>query len=404
MKKIRSDFPIFQNHKSLIYFDNAATTQKPKQVIDSLVAFYSKHNANVHRGIYHLSENATTLFNNARVKVAAFINANVNEIVFTKGTTESINLVALSWAEKNIVAGEAIITSQMEHFSNLIPWQQLAKKKGVLLLIVPIKKDGELDLDVYQKFLSNYKVKLVAITHVSNVLGTHNDIEFITAQAHKFGAKVLVDAAQSVAHQKVDVKKINVDFLAFSGHKLLGPTGIGVLYVKYSIAKNLEPVEFGGGMLKHQSDFSKVTWLDFPYNFEAGTPGIADAIALGSAIDYINENINFDELCKYEAFLCEKLINGLSRFSKITILGPIEQLKKRGHIVAFVINGIHVHDVAAYLDSYNICVRAGQHCAEPLHRSLSVESSLRVSFYAYNNEDEVEYFIQIIEKMLKALK
>jgi len=402
MKNIRKDFPLFQNYKSLIYFDNAATTQKPQQVIDSIVNFYTKHNANVHRGVYSFSETATTLFNNARKKIAKFINADVNEIAFTRGTTEGINLVALSWAEKNIFEGDAIVISQMEHFANLIPWQQFAHRKGVKLLIVPITNTGELDLKTYQDFLSNNKVKLVAITHVSNVLGTRNNIEFLTQEAHKFGAKILIDAAQSVAHEKVDVKKIDVDFLVFSGHKLLGPTGIGILFIKYAIAKDIEPVEFGGGMVK-QGGFEKSTWLEFPDRFEAGTPSIADAIGLGSAIDYINENINFDDLKKYEALLCSKLIDGLSKFSRIKILGPIEQLKKNGHIVNFVVNGIHAHDVAAYLDKYNICVRAGHHCAQPLHQVLDLDASVRVSFYGYNNEQEVEFFIQKIEEMLRRI-
>ncbi len=402
MKNIKKDFPLFQNYKSLIYFDNAATTQKPQQVIDSIINFYTKHNANVHRGVYSFSETATTLFNNARKKIAKFINADVNEIAFTRGTTEGINLVALSWAEKNIFAEDAIIISQMEHFANLIPWQQFAHKKRVRLLIVPITNTGELDLKTYQDFLSNNKVKLVAITHISNVLGTRNDVEFLTQEAHKFGAKILIDAAQSVAHEKVDVKKIDADFLVFSGHKLLGPTGIGILYIKYAIAKDLAPVEFGGGMVK-QGGFEKSTWLEFPYSFEAGTPAIADVIGLGSAIDYINENINFDALKKHEALLCSKLIDGLSKFPRIKILGPIEQLKKNGHIVNFVVDGIHAHDVAAYLDKHNICVRAGHHCAQPLHQVLDLDASVRVSFYGYNNEQEVEFFIQKIEEMLKKL-
>jgi cysteine desulfurase/selenocysteine lyase len=391
---IKKDFPIF-NNKQLIYFDNAATTQKPAQVINSIVEFYTKHNANIHRGIYSFGEYSTTLFENAREQVANFINADSCEIIFTTGTTGSINFVASAWADKFIKSGDEIIVTSMEHHSNLIPWQEIAKKKGAILKIIPLK-NYELDLQAYEALLTP-KTKLVSVTHISNVLGTLNDIEYITKKADMFGAKVLIDAAQSIAHLKIDVKKINCDFLAFSGHKLLGPTGIGVLFIKKNLHELIEPVEFGGGMV---FEADKSSWLQSPHKFEAGTPPIAQAIGLASAIDYINTHIKFDQLRAYEANLCSRLIDGLLKWDRIKIIGPVEQLKKYGHIVSFTISGFHPHDIAAYLDSFGICVRAGHHCAQPLHQALGIEASIRVSFYGYNTIKEVDFFLEKIGKLL----
>lgn len=396
---IKKDFPIF-NNKQLIYFDNAATTQKPIQMINSIIDFYEKYNANIHRGIYSYGEYSTVLFEKSRQKVSRFINADVNEVIFTSGTTGSINFVALTWAEKLIKANDEIIITQMEHHSNLIPWQEIAKKKGAILKVIPLTSGYRLDLQAYEKLLT-LKTKLVAVTHVSNVLGTVNDIEFITQKAHEFGAKVLIDAAQSIAHQKIDVKKINCDFLAFSGHKLLGPTGIGILYIKKELHNQIEPLQFGGGMV-FEADIEKSSWLQSPYKFESGTPPIAQAIGLASAIEYIENNINFSDLQKLEANLCTRLIESLSVFKEVKILGPIEQLKKEGHLVSFTITGFHPHDVAAYLDTFGICVRAGHHCAQPLHKALGIESSIRISFYGYNTVKEVDFFIEKIRLLINS--
>lgn len=397
---IKNDFPIFKHkvdNKELIYFDNAATTQKPQQVIDSIVDFYTKHNANVHRGIYNFGEYATSLFEESRIKVAKFINAHESEVIFTTGTTGSINFVALSWANQHIGDGDEIIVSQMEHHSNLVPWQELVRRKGAILKFIPVLPNGQLDIDAYKNLL-NKKTKLVAITHISNVLGTENDINLITQLAHNVGAKILIDAAQSIAYQKVDVKKINCDFLAFSGHKMLGPTGIGVLFIKSQLHEQIDPYLFGGGMI-YEAGFEKSSWLKAPYKFESGTPPIAQAISLGAAIDYINQNINFDELTKLNATLCAKVINEFKKIPQIKILGPVDQLAQKGHLISFVIENMHPHDVAAYLDSHGICVRAGHHCAQPLHKALRIDSSIRVSFYAYNSESEVDYFIELIKKL-----
>lgn len=401
MKNLIKDFPIFKqkvNCHPLIYFDNAATSQKPQQVIDSISNFYSNHNANIDRGIYYFAEYATSLFEGIRPKVANFIGADPNEIVFTTGTTGGINFVALSWAEKFINSGDEIIVSQIEHHSNLIPWQQLTIRKNAQLKVIPLTSKGELDLDVFEKLLTD-KTKLVAITHISNVLGTQVDINLITKKAHAVGAKVLIDAAQSVAHKKINVKEVGCDFLAFSGHKLLGPTGIGILYIKKDLHEIIDPFQFGGGMI-FQVSYEKSSWLKAPKKFEAGTPPIADAIGLGAAIDYIEKNINFENLKQHEASLCSRVIDEFRDYEKIKILGPVDYIRNNGHIVSFVIDGIHAHDVAAHLDSFGICVRAGHHCAQPLHQSLGIKSSVRVSFYLYNTLDEVEYFLSKIKKLL----
>lgn len=400
MLNLRKDFPIFTNEKFLIYFDNAATTQKPIEVINAISNFYSKYNANVHRGIYKFGEYVTVLFEDIRKKVAEFINADANEVIFTTGTTGGINFVALAWANQNIAEGDEIIISQMEHHSNIIPWQQLAKKKKALLKIISVTKEGKLDLDCYKAILSE-KTKLVSIIHVSNVFGTTNDIELITKLANNAGAKVLIDAAQSIGHTKVDVKKINCDFLAFSGHKVLGPTGIGILYINQKLHEQIEPYQFGGGMVFEVDFERKSTWLKTPHKFEAGTPPIAAAIGLGAAIDYINNNINFDKLNQTHAQFIGKIINELSIFENITFLGPLDELKQKGHIISFTIDQMHSHDVAAYLDLHGICVRAGHHCAQPLHKALKIESSIRLSFHCYNTIEEVEFFVKLITNLLK---
>lgn len=388
------DFPIFKN-RNITYLDNAATSQKPQAVIDAISHFYAFDNAPVHRGIYKLAEDATIEYENARSKVATFINANSNEIIFTKSATEGINLVCDSWAKVHLKKGDIILVTELEHHSNLLPWIRLSNQLGLELKYIPINNEGLLD---YQKFkdLLNPKVKLVACTATSNVLGTQIDINLITKLSHDIGAKVLIDAAQATAHMSINIQDLKPDFLVFSGHKMFGPTGIGVLFVSEDIIDKLEPCQVGGGAVLSVGNYD-AKWAKAPYKFEAGTQGIAQAVGLSSAIDYINRNISFEQLQKYEADLCSFLINELQKIPKIKILGPIEQLKIKGHLVSFVFEGIHAHDIAAYLDNHNIAVRAGHHCAQPLHKKLDIDSSVRVSFCAYNN-------IQDIEKLIYYLK
>jgi len=401
--KLRSDFPILQpdEKKSLIYFDNAATTQKPQQVIDAISTFYAKDNANVARGIYKLGEVATDLYEQARAKVANFIGAWPEEVIFSSGTTRAINDIASSWGLQNIKSGDEILISELEHHSNLVPWQQLAKKTGAILKFIPVDKHGNLELNKLKELLTT-KTKLVAVSHVSNALGTSNDIKKIIKEARKVGAKVLVDASQSIPHKKINVHDLDVDFLVFSAHKMLGPTGIGILYIKKDLHEQVPPFAFGGGMI-FEVDFDKATFFVAPKKFEAGTPPIAQAIGFAGAIDYLQEHVDFDLLKDHESQLATQLIEGLQKIPKVKILGPIEQLKKEGSIVSFVIDGIHPHDIAEYLNQHGIAVRAGHHCAQPLAKKMGIDASVRVSFYFYNTKKEVEQFLQAIKKLVKSL-
>lgn len=398
---VREDFPLLKkkvNGKELIYFDNAATSQKPQVVIDALTEFYTEHNNNIHRGVYQSAEETTQLYENARKTVAQFINAHSEEIVFTKGTTESINFVTRAWAAHNLVAGDEIVLTELEHHSNIIPWLVLAKEKNIKIVYIPVCLDGTLDLSKLDSIITK-KTKLVSCVHVSNALGTSVDIHAIIERAHAVGAKVLIDAAQSVGHKPIDVKKINADFLAFSGHKMGGPTGIGVLYIKKELHEQTQPYQYGGGM-PYEVDYHSVSFGKAPHKFEAGTPPIAQAIGLAAAIDYINKKIDFKSLQKHEAQLCTQLIEGLSKHKQIRLLGPIKQLKQSGHLISFVIEGMHAHDVADYLGKQGICVRAGHHCAQPLAKKLGYQSSVRVSFYAYNTQEEVEKFLNVIRLLI----
>jgi cysteine desulfurase/selenocysteine lyase len=405
MQQLRKEFPLlnqkFGQH-SLIYFDNGATSQKPQQVIDALTRFYTQYNSNIGRSIYPFGEQTTMLYEHARQKVAQFINADASEIIFTKGATESINAVASSWGAQYLKKGDEIVITQMEHHSNLIPWQQQAHTSGAVLKYIPLLSDGTLDLSVLPQLFTQ-KTKIVAVTHVSNALGTHNDIETIIKAAHAVGARVLIDAAQSAPHQKIDVKKLQCDFLVFSGHKMLAPTGIGVLYIKKDLHEQMNPYQFGGGMV-YEADLHNATWQKAPHKFEAGTPPIAQAIALGVAVDYLTQHVPFDALQKHEAALCARLITGLSRFKKITVLGPVPQLQEKGHLVSFIIEGIHAHDVASFLGNYGICVRAGNHCAQPLAKELGIVASVRVSFYLYNTLQEVDTLLEVLEILLNKSK
>ncbi len=397
IEKIRKDFPFLSTAASL-YFDNAATTQKPQSVIDAISHFYAFSNSNVLRSFYEEAEKATSLYEGARAHVASFIGAASDETIFTSGTTEGINFVASTWGEGHVAEGDEIIVSQMEHHANFLPWQQLAKRKGALLKIIPITSDYQLDLDVYKKLLSS-RTKLVAVVHVSNVLGTKNDVETIIKLAHKVGARVLIDAAQSAPHQKLDVHQMDTDFLVFSAHKMLGPTGIGCLFIKRELQPHIPPYKFGGGMVEVVEE--DLTWMVSPHKFEAGTPPIAQAIGFNVAISYLEEKIPFDILRKHEASLVARAIEGLRAIEGVHLLGPLDQLKQEGHILSFWIEGIHAHDVAAYLNRDNpaVAVRAGQQCTQPLHRALGLPASIRISFYCYNTVEEVEKFVDKIKKL-----
>lgn len=397
------DFPLLQKQiqgQTLTYLDSAATSQKPQQVIDAELNFYTTHNANVHRAVYELGEEATKLYEQARAKVAHFIHAkHVSEIVFTRSTTESINLVASTWAQEHIFAGDEIVVSELEHHSNLIPWQQLAIKKGARLCFIPVDHGGTLNLTNLQAIITK-KTKLVAIAQVSNAVGVYNAIKTITQVAKYVGAKVVIDAAQSVPHRLVNVQELGCDFLAFSGHKMLGPTGIGVLYIKKELHDQTPPYQFGGGMV-FEAGIDTASFLSAPYKFEAGTPAIAQAVGLGVAIDYLTQ-YKPEEIQAHSAHLCRHLIDGLLEISSVEILGDIDYMKKRGNLVSFVVKGYHPHDVAAYLSSLGICVRAGHHCAQPFAKRLGLDSSVRASFYGYNSVSDVDALLEALNKLIGA--
>ncbi|MBC1466995.1 cysteine desulfurase [Listeria welshimeri] len=393
IQKIRADFPILDqeiNEKPLAYLDNAATSQKPKQVIEALTHYYEFDNANVHRGVHTLAARATDAYESARVKVAKFIHAReVAEIIFTRGTTSAINLVVDSYAEANIEAGDEIVISYLEHHSNLIPWQQLAKRKGAVLKYIELEEDGTISVEQAQKTISE-KTKIVALAHVSNVLGTITPIREIAAIAHKFGAVILVDGAQAVPHMEVNVVDLDADFYAFSGHKMMAPTGIGALYGKRELLDAMEPTEFGGEMIDFVELYDS-TWKELPWKFEAGTPIIGGAIALGAAIDYLAE-VGLANIHAHEQALASYAIEEMSKIEGITIYGPKDASKRCG-LVTFNLEGAHPHDIATILDEDGIAIRAGHHCAQPLMKWLDVSSTARASFYIYNTKEEIDALI-----------
>lgn len=390
----KADFPLLS--KNLAYLDNAATTQKPKVVISSLVDFYENYNANVHRGIYTLSEKATMEYESAREIVARFINCSSEEIIYTKGTTEGLNFLAAALG-KQLQQGDEIIISIMEHHANLIPWQILAKEKGLKLSFIPIK-EGELDLKQARKLI-NKKTKIVSLTHISNVLGTINPIEEITKMAHAVGAAMIIDAAQSIAHLPIDVKELDCDYLAFSGHKAYGPTGIGVLYGKKALLEKLEPFQYGGDMIKNVTK-EKSEWNDLPWKFEAGTPPIAEAIALGEAFRYLQE-VGWEEIRKREEELLKYAEQELKKISAVQLIMP---RKNKSGIISFTLNGVHPHDVAEILSQNKVCIRSGQHCAMPLMQELGLNGTNRASFSFYNDKNDVDMLITGIRKALEVLK
>ena len=389
-ERIRQDFPILSTvlhgDKPLVYLDNAATTQRPTEVIQSLVDTYEKHYANVHRGIHWLSDQSTDRYEEAREKVRRLIGAAaLSEIVFTTGATMAINLVARSWGDANVGKGDEILLTVMEHHSNLVPWQQLAERTGCVLKHIPITDDGQLILDDLDSLITD-RTKLVAVTSVSNVLGTMNPLNLIVPKAHDAGALVLVDAAQSVPHDVTDVQSMGVDFLAFSGHKMMGPSGVGVLYGREQLLDAMPPF-LGGGSMIRRVRLDSFDAGDLPAKFEAGTPPIVPAIGLGAAVDYL-QRIGLDKIRQYEQILTRRAHEVLQEIDGVKLLGP--SLDKKAGIVSFVVQGVHAHDVAQLMDRQGIAVRAGHHCTMPLHKRLGVSASTRASFYFYNTLDEVQ--------------
>lgn len=396
--KLRQDFPILHqlvNDEPLVYLDNAATTQKPEAVLAKVAAYYHQDNANVHRGVHTLAERATQSYESAREKVRAFINAKETaEVLFTRGTTTGLNWVASSFGDKFVEAGDEIVISYMEHHSNIIPWQQLAKQKGAKLVYIDITPEGYLDLADAKRKIGE-KTKIVSIAHVSNVLGGINPIKELIALAHENDAVMVVDGAQAAPHMKVDVQQLDADFYAFSGHKMCGPTGIGVLYGKRQWLEQMEPVEFGGEMIDFVNLYDS-TWKELPWKFEAGTPNIAGGIGLGAAVDYLTE-IGMDEIHAYEQSLVDYVMPKLKAIEGVTVYGPQDPKDHTG-VIAFNIEGLHPHDVATALDMEGVAVRAGHHCAQPLLKYLNVPATARASFYFYNTKKDADRLIDAIHK------
>ncbi|EOT40770.1 MULTISPECIES: cysteine desulfurase [Enterococcus] len=396
--KLRQDFPILHqlvNDEPLVYLDNAATTQKPEAVLAKVAAYYHQDNANVHRGVHTLAERATQSYESAREKVRAFINAKETaEVLFTRGTTTGLNWVASSFGDKFVEAGDEIVISYMEHHSNIIPWQQLAKQKGAKLIYIDITPEGYLDLADAKRKIGE-KTKIVSIAHVSNVLGGINPIKELIALAHENDAVMVVDGAQAAPHMKVDVQQLDADFYAFSGHKMCGPTGIGVLYGKRQWLEQMEPVEFGGEMIDFVNLYDS-TWKELPWKFEAGTPNIAGGIGLGAAVDYLTE-IGMDEIHAYEQSLVDYVMPKLKAIEGVTVYGPQDPKDHTG-VIAFNIEGLHPHDVATALDMEGVAVRAGHHCAQPLLKYLNVPATARASFYFYNTKKDADRLIDAIHK------
>ena len=391
--KIRKDFPIFANNPGLVFLDNASTTQKPQSVIDTLNHYYENYNSNIHRGIYQIAEKATAAYEETRKKAAHFIGAEeTRSIVFTKGTTEGINLVANSWGYSNLNAGDEVLITEMEHHSNIIPWQLICERKGAKLKYIPINSDGTLNLSEPEKYFTA-KTKIVCVIHQSNVFGTVNPIGDIVKMAHDCGALVLVDGAQSAPHHQVNVKELDCDFFAFSGHKMLGPTGVGVLYGKPKLLEEMDPFLGGGEMIRTVS-MEKSTWAEIPWKFEAGTPNIAQVIGLGAAIDYLND-LGMDTVSAIEQELHNYARMKLKEIPSLTIYGDREN---KGAVISFNIEGIHPHDLAHILDTKGIAIRAGHHCAQPIMKKLNVTATNRASFNVYNTIEEIDRLVEGIQK------
>lgn len=403
-KELQKDFPILRreiNGHRLVYLDSASTSQKPQVVIDALSRFYETSNANIHRGVHSLSEEATNAYEATREAVCNFVNAKESaEIIFTRGTTEAINLVASTWGEKNIGKGDEIVVSALEHHSNLVPWQQLCLRVGSTLKVIPIHEDGTLNLRRLDSIITE-KTRLVAVTQMSNALGTTVPIKKIVQVAHAVGSKVLVDGAQGVPHMGFDVQDVPCDFLAFSSHKMLGPTGVGVLYVKREILETMQPYQFGGDMVKEVTDM-EASWNDLPYSFEAGTPNIADTVAFKAAIDYLEE-IGFEAILKHDQELVKYAREQMAQFPRIQLYGP-QDVTLGGGIVSFNIPGVHPHDVGSIFNDSGIAIRTGHHCAQPLLQKLGCNATARMSFYLYNTKEDVDAAMAGIKRVYNIFK
>jgi len=400
IESIRNDFPILKRKvhkdKPLIYLDNAATTQKPIQVIDAISNYYLNYNSNIHRAVHELAEEATAAFEATRDKVAKFINVkNREEIVFVRGTTEAINLVAYSWGRQNVHKDDIIVTTEYEHHSNIVPWQLLAKEKGAKLEYIGVDDNGELILDQLSGYLDTGRVKLVTFSQMSNVLGTITDSTEIIKKCHEKGVRVLVDAAQSVPHLEIDLQKLDCDFFAFSAHKMLGPTGVGVLWAKKELLESMTPFNGGGDMIREVHKY-ETTWNDLPYKFEAGTPNIADVIGFSAAIDYL-ERIGMGKVREHEIELTTYALDKLSQIKGIKLYGPNE-IAKRGGVISFNLGDIHPHDLATIIDEDGVAIRSGHHCAQVLMERLDVAATSRASFYIYNTREEVDVFIKSLNR------
>lgn len=405
VKKVRRDFPILRrkvNGCPLIYFDNAATTQKPRQVIEAERAFYENHNANIHRGVHTLSQEATELYEQARETVRKFINAKESaEIIFVRGATEAINLVAYSWGLHSLKRGDEVLLSMMEHHSNIVPWELVSKMTGCSIKYVKVNSDGTINYEDFEGKITK-NTKLVSMSHMSNVSGVINDVERMAKVAHEHGALMLVDGAQSVPHMPIDVGVLGMDFLAFSGHKMLGPTGIGVLYGKKFLLENMDPFQGGGDMIREvvmdqQTQRCRISWNELPWKFEAGTPNICGAVALAEAVRYL-QGIGMAEVFRHERGLVEYAMNKMQDSNKIRLYGPTD-ISQKGGIIPFGIKGFDSNDIALFLDNSGIMIRSGFHCAQPLHQVLGLQSSARASFYLYNTKEEVDRFVEVLEEM-----
>ena len=405
-ENIRKDFPILKrkvrDNKSLVYLDNASTTQKPNQVIDAITDYYRNHNANIHRAVYALAEESTEAYEGARDKIANFVNIkNRQELIFVRGTTEAINLVAYAWGRPHINEGDIIVTTEYEHHSNIVPWQLLTQEKHAKLEYIGMDDDGQLILDDLDKYLATGKVKLVTFSLMSNVLGTITDAEKIIAKCKAAGVPTLIDGAQAVPHMKVDLDTLGCDFFAFSGHKMLAPTGIGVLWVRKSVLQTMNPFHGGGDMIREVHKY-ETTWNDLPYKFEAGTPNIADVIGFGAAIDYLTK-IGMDNVRQHEIELTKYAIDEFSKVPGLHIYGT-KDIAKRGGVISFNFADVHPHDVAQIIDGEGIALRSGHHCAQVLMERLNVAATSRASFYIYNTKDDVDALINSLNIVAKVFK
>ena len=398
-EKVRADFPILQqqvNGKPLVYLDSGATSQKPQAVIDELVRYYTTENANVHRGVHTLSQHATEDYEGARAKVRSMLNAaDDQEIIFTRGTTDSINMVAQSYGRQNFGPGDEVIVSNMEHHSNIVPWQMLREEKGAVLRVVPIDESGELLMDEFERMLSP-RTKLVSITHVSNALGTILPVEQIISMAHARGIPVMLDGAQAVPHMAVDVQQLDCDFYVFSGHKIFGPTGIGILYGKAEFLEAMPPVQGGGDMIKSVT-FEHTIYNDLPYKFEAGTPNIAGAIGLGAAVDYV-QSLGYDSFVPYEDELLNYGTKALESIGGLRIIGTA---RRKAGILSFVIDNIHPHDIGTILDAEGVAVRTGHHCAQPVMQHFQIPATARASLAMYNTKDDIDALVRAIDRVIE---